>query len=117
MAIFDDKPFLPEPSDTPPPDKGNFSERDLDKGKFFTVLRITPVSLDLVHALKNAAAAYEVALRAVSDKVPGAVDATLNRYGDLTRAEGALVAYMAQLMDLAKHPELEKRRTKQVRYE
>jgi len=117
MAIFDDKPFLPEPSGNQPPDKRNFSERDLDKGNFFTLLRMTPVSLDLIHALKDAAAAYEVSIRAVSDKVPGAVTSVLERYGDLTRAEGALVAYMAQLMDLAKHPELEKRRTKQVRYE
>lgn len=117
MTFLNDEPFLPEPSNTPQPDKGNFSERDLDKGKFFTLLRMTPISLELVHDLKDAAAAYEVSIRAVSDKVPGAVNATLNRYGDLTRAEGALVAYMAQLMDLAKHPELEKRRTKQVRYE
>lgn len=117
MAYIDDSPFLPEPSNDDRGNKRNFSERVRRPENSFLVLRMTPISMDLLGVLKDAAAAYEVSLRAVSDKVPNAVAATLERYGDLTKAEGALVAYMAQLMDLAKHPELEKRRTKQVRYE
>jgi len=113
--IFHDGPFLPAPE--PGPDKGNFLPKPTDKGNFFPVIRMTPNSLRLVDALVDAAAAFEVGLRAVSDEVPGAADACSERYGELTHAKKAVVEYMAALMDAVKSPELQKRRTKQVRYD
>ena len=38
-------------------------------------------------------------------------------YGELTRAKGKLVSYIARLMDKAKDPAINAKRTEQVRYE
>lgn len=53
----------------------------------------------------------------VAECVPIGQTTCLLAYGELTRAKGKLVSYLARLMDKVKDPSLNAKRTEQVRYE
>ena len=84
----------------------------------FPLLHMTPHAMNLVNEVVDRSADFDRTLAEggvvqceVSQK------ASLLAYGDLTRAKGKLVSYIARLMDRVGDPALNIKRTEQVRYE
>ncbi len=80
----------------------------------FALVHVTPHFLALVDTLIDRSADFDRSLAEQgASKNP---DVTLDSYGDLVKAKGRLVEYVAALMDLAKDQNLNRRRTAQVRF-
>ncbi len=80
----------------------------------FALVHVTPHFIALVDALIDRSADFDRSLAEQgASKLP---DMALDSYGDLVKAKGKLVEYVAALMDLARDPNLNRRRTAQVRF-
>ncbi len=81
----------------------------------FALVHVTPHFLALVDATIARSADFDRSLAEQgSPKLSSC--ATLESYGDLVKAKGRLVEYVAALMDLARDSNLNRRRTAQVRF-
>jgi len=77
----------------------------------FRVINITPKALKLVDAVVDTSADFDRAFDREG------CEAALHAYGDLVKAKGDLVKYIARLMDELNDPVLNGQRTSQVRYQ
>ena len=104
----DELKFLPQP-------KKHFAP------KSFRTVAVTPRSLDLVDTVIARSADFDRALSKCNKGGPVncqlASSEALEAYGDLVQAKGKLVEYMATLMDKIADPNLNRRRSSQVRFE
>lgn len=87
----------------------------------FRIISVTQRSLDLVNAVIDRSADFDRALaeqrRLIQDPdCEATFDAPLAAYGDLVRAKGVLVEYIARLMDRVNDRGLNEKRTAQVRF-
>ena len=109
---FPDEPHQPEdfPGRQPPfpQQKRLMPGKKFSRGSFH-IITVTPRTIDYVNTIIDRSADYDRALKENPD-------AALDAYGDLMRAKGALVKFIASLMDLAKDQNLNKQRTTQVRF-
>ena len=111
--MFHDDVLLPPNDPTPSSDQDFPLLSHFQKGHF-SLVSVTPHFLALVDTLIDRSADFDRSLAEQgASKQP---EATLDSYGDLIRAKGKLVEYVAALMDLARDPNLNRRRTAQVRY-
>ncbi len=87
----------------------------------FRIVSVTPRSLDLVDVVIARSADFDRALsessKATEEDCLAGSKVALDAYGDLVQAKGKLVEYMATLMDKINDPNLNKRRSAQVRFE
>ena len=87
----------------------------------FRTVAVTPRSLDLVDVVIARSADFDRALsesaNAAEEDCLAGSEAALAAYGDLVQAKGKLVEYMAALMDKIGDPNLNRRRSSQVRFE
>lgn len=102
--MLDEYPGIPEER----PERLLGSGKTFGRGSFATVT-VTPRTIDYVNALIERSGDYD---RALKENPKAALEA----YSDLVKAKGALIEYIASLMDLAGNPNLNKQRTKQVRF-
>ena len=94
-----------------PEDKDNaFLKPPRIAPKTFRLLRVTPHSLKLVQEVIDTSADFDRALKEGCENA-------LETYGELVKARGKLVKYMARLMDMANDNSLNQQRTSQVRFE
>jgi len=102
--MLDEYPGIPEER----PERLLPSGKKFGRGSF-RIITVTPRTIDYVNTVVDRSANYDRALKENPD-------AALNAYGDLVQAKGALIEYIASLMDLARDENLNRQRTSQVRF-
>lgn len=124
MSLYQGPNFPQEPefpgSEPTPPKK--------HKPDSFPVILMTPHALELVNDVIDRSADFdrtlaetdyhpEVKVEEGEVHCPVSQKAVLLAYGELTRAKGKLVAYIARLMDRVADPNINRKRSEKVRFE
>lgn len=116
MSLFQGPPDFPGDPLSPEPASNGPKKYEANS---FPVILMTPHALDLVNTLIDRSADFDRTLAESGAKGECSVSqkATLLAYGELTTAKGKLVGYIARLMDRLADPNINRKRSEQVRFE